>query len=159
MNREVLIQSLQDAPAILQDLVDSVPEDKVSARPREGIWTILEHLHHLGATQIMLGQRIKSFLTDDRPKIIPFIPDGDNTPNVQGKSADDLLKTYEHARKEQIEDLQSAPDAIWAKRADHPEYETYNFGILVRHILLHDFFHFYRIEELAFLKEENISDL
>ena len=159
MNRQLLIEALGNAGGILRDLVNSVPAEKLGARPREGIWSILQHIHHLALTQIMLGRRIQSFLTDPHPKIVPFVPEGDNAPKNIGKSAAELLQKYDTHRQKQISDIRSAPDDVWNKSADHPEYEIYDFDILVRHILLHDFFHIYRIEELAFLKPENISDL
>jgi len=159
MDRALLIDTLGKAPAILKDLVDSTPADKLAARPRKGIWTILEHVHHLGMTQIMLSRRIQSFLKDPRPTIVPFVPEGDNAPENIEKSIDELLRIYEDQRKGQISDISSASKEVWQKSADHPEYETYGFDILVRHILLHDFFHIYRIEELAFLRPDNIADL
>ena len=143
MNRQLLIKTLGNAPLILRDLVESAPAKKLEARPREGIWTIFEHIHHLAMTQIMLGRRVQSFLTDPHPKIVPFVPEGDNAPKNIDKSAEELLQKYDTHRQKQISDIRSAFDDVWKKTAIHPEYESYDFDILVRHILLHDFFHIY----------------
>ena len=159
MNKKLLIEALGNAPGILRDLVDSAPAEKLKASPREGVWTIFEHIHHLAMTQIMLGRRVQSFLTDPHPTIVPFVPEGDSAPKNTDKTVDELLQKYDTHRQKQISDIRTASEDVWKKTAVHPEYEIYGFDILVRHILLHDFFHIYRIEELAFLKPENIADL
>ena len=106
----------------------------------------------------MLQKRIQLFFKEEHPQIVPFIPDKNAEPQ-QLKPIPELLDLYASWRAKHIELLKNADESIWSKEAMHPEYTHYNFDIAVRHILTHDGFHFYRIEELGLLKEENIKPL
>jgi hypothetical protein len=140
----------------LRDLIASLPEERLSHNFGGDIWSVHEHVQHLALTQIMLQKRIQLFFKEEQPTIIPFIPDKNAEPQSL-KPIPALLDLYESWRKKQIETIEKADDTIWQKEAVHPEYTHYNFDIAVRHILTHDGFHFYRIEELGLLKEENIK--
>ena len=38
----------------------------------------------------------------------------------------------------------------WNKQAVHPEYKTYTPYIMLRHLLMHDHNHLYKIEDMGF---------
>ena len=42
----------------------------------------------------------------------------------------------------------------WTRKAKHKEYIEYTPYIMLRHILMHDHFHMYRIEELWLTTDE-----
>ena len=44
--------------------------------------------------------------------------------------------------------LRTLSDADWTRTARHGEYRAYSVFIMFRHVVLHDFLHGYRIEEL-----------
>ena len=52
-----------------------------------------------------------------------------------------------------------ADAGTWQKTATHPEYAQYSFYILVRHILMHDHWHMYRMEELWLTRDEYLTQL
>ena len=53
----------------------------------------------------------------------------------------------------------AATPADWEKTATHPEYEQYSLIILARHILMHDHWHMYRMEELWLTRDEYLTIL
>ena len=50
--------------------------------------------------------------------------------------------------------IREAPPDLWDKNATHPEYGIYTPEIMIRHIMIHDYLHMYRIEELWLTKPE-----
>jgi hypothetical protein len=117
-------------------------------------------LNHLAQVQPMLLERLQRFMTEDHPKFIPYIPEDDDHQTVVQLDTVSALEQISKYREQQVALLNGAEDATWKKTATHPEYEHYSLYILARHILMHDFWHMYRIEELwltrdAFLTKQN----
>jgi hypothetical protein len=154
-NRELHIRQLENGPAVLRDLISSIPAERLTHDFGGDIWSVQEHVQHLALTQIMLLKRIQLFFKEEHPQIVPFIPDK-NAQRPAPKPIPDLLDLYADWREKQIAAIRKADETLWSKKAVHPEYTHYDFDIAVRHILTHDGFHFYRIEELGLLKAENI---
>ena len=149
-NKTALLEGLRQAPAILSAFVADIPEDKLDRRRGDGFWTIAEHLSHLAHVQPMLLERIQRFIDEERPEFVPYIPgeQEDEPATPERMAIDAALSQFSAIRTRQLSLLESAPDATWRKQAVHPEYDRYGFRILVRHILMHDHWHMYRMEEL-----------
>ena len=155
MSHSQLIEALKLNAEILNTFVRSIPEDAMIAR-RQDFWTIYEHLLHLVETQVMLHHRIELFIAEEAPVMIPFNPEG--TPESE-RSIEELLEAFSSWRGKQVELLETCDEATWDKMGEHPEYDSYSFETLVRHISLHDGYHMYRMEELWLLKDEFIKPL
>jgi uncharacterized damage-inducible protein DinB len=153
-NKTALLEGLRQAPAILSAFVADIPEDKLDRRRGDGFWTIAEHLSHLAHVQPMLLERIQRFIDEERPEFVPYIPgeQEDEPATPERMAIDAALSQFSAIRTRQLSLLESAPDATWRKQAGHPEYDRYGFRILVRHILMHDHWHMYRMEELWLTK-------
>jgi uncharacterized damage-inducible protein DinB len=145
-----LLQGLRGTPKILSEFVKTIPESKIDVRRGDGFWTIAEHLSHLAQVQSMLLERLHRFIKEDQPEIIPYIPgeDEDEPHTPFSMELDAALKLFSEFRKKQLALLENADDTTWQKGAIHPEYDHYSFYILTRHILMHDHWHMYRMEEL-----------
>ena len=160
-NKAALMDGLRQAPAILSAFVADIPEDKLDRRRGDGFWTIAEHISHLAQVQPMLLERIQRIIDEDRPEFIPFIPgereDEPATPERMAIAA--ALSQFSTIRKRQLNLLDGLSDATWEKQAVHPEYDQYGFHILVRHILMHDHWHMYRMEELWLTKTPFLTQL
>ncbi|MDA1119365.1 MAG: hypothetical protein O2887_02525 [Bacteroidetes bacterium] len=53
--------------------------------------------------------------------------------------------------------MKSFENDLWSKTAVHPEFNKYSHYILLRHAMMHDHFHMYRIEELWLTKDEYLK--
>ncbi|MDA0195055.1 MAG: hypothetical protein O2951_08420 [Bacteroidetes bacterium] len=53
--------------------------------------------------------------------------------------------------------VKSFENDLWSKTAVHPEFNKYSHYILLRHAMMHDHFHMYRIEELWLTKDEYLK--
>lgn len=153
-----LLEGLDRSPRILSEFVRSIPAEKISKRRDEGFWSLAEHVDHLAKVQPMLGGRIERFLKEGRPEFVPYIPSEDesSTPPTE-IDIDAALDDFSRERKKQRDHLRSADAAAWEKTAAHPEYERYSLYILARHILMHDHWHMYRMEELWLTRDEYLT--
>ncbi|WP_211213779.1 DinB family protein [Desulfomonile tiedjei] len=130
-------------------------------RRGHGFWTIAEHVSHLAEVQAMLFERFQRFIDETHPEFVPYIPkddqDASNTPLVMNMDA--ALERFALYRHKQLDLLEGADNSIWQKTAIHPEYESYSLYILVRHVLMHDYWHMYRMEELWLTRDAYLTKL
>ncbi len=157
MNRKQLVEALKLNPVVLKDFVAAIPEAALQRRRGEGYWTIYEHLLHLVETQEVIQKRLELIRDQARPVITPYAPK--RLPAEDRPSAAALVGEFARWRGEQVRLIEAAPQGLWDKPAEHPEYERYGFEILVRHALVHDGAHFARIEDLWLLKDEFLTPL
>ncbi len=156
-----LLEALRRTPKILSEFVRTIPQDKLDLRRGEGFWTIAEHVSHLAQVQLMLLKRIERFMNEDHPEFVPYIPgqakeEPDNPPCMSTASS---LYQFASYRDKQLLLLESADNITWKKTATHPEYEAYSFYVLTRHILMHDYWHMYRMEELWLTRDTYLTRL
>ena len=142
-------------------LVDSIPADQLGRRRQEGFWTVAEHLGHLAQVQPMLLERLQRFRDEAHPVFVPFVPgEGDDAPDTSAvMPAQEALDQFARWRAKQVDLLRQAPHTLWQKTGDHPEYTSYSPYILSRHILLHDYWHLYRMEELWLTRDAYLTRL
>ncbi|WP_224956775.1 DinB family protein [Geomonas subterranea] len=156
-----LLDSLSRTPNILAELVDTIPQQKLDLRRGEGFWTIAEHASHLAEVQPMLLQRIGRFLKEEHPEFIPYLPGkGEEEPDTPARlEMASALEQFTTCRLRQLELLKGLDQGTWRRTGTHPEYDAYSLYILVRHILMHDHWHMYRIEELWLTKDAYLTRL
>ena len=155
-----LLEGLRRAANILSAFVHTIPADKMNLRRGDGFWTIAEHVSHLATVQPMLLERIQRFMNEEQPRFVPYIPDEDEPesmpPQLEPGAA---LEKFAHSRNQQLALLETSDAAVWQKTGVHPEYEHYSLYILVRHILMHDHWHMYRMEELWLTRDAFLTKL
>jgi DinB family protein len=145
-----LLDGLSRSANVLSAFVQTIPADQQHQRRGDDCWTIAEHVSHLAQVQPMLLERLQRFRDEDHPIFVPYIPgegeDASDTPEVMPMDA--ALDKLALFRGRQVALLNGVPAAVWEKTGSHPEYVIYSFYILARHILMHDHWHMYRMEEL-----------
>jgi hypothetical protein len=156
-----LLEALRRTPRILSQFVETIPENRLDLRRGDGFWTIAEHVSHLAQVQPMLLKRFGRFVNEENPEFVPFLPGKENEgfdrpPRLTMAAALDQFALY---RNKQLQLLESADDLIWKKTGTHPEFEAYSFYILARHVLMHDHWHMYRMEELWLTKDAYLTKL
>lgn len=154
-----LLTGLRATPVLLREFVSTIPENKLDLRRGDGFWTISEHVNHLAHVQPMLLDRFNRFMNEERPEFIPFTPCKSEDESPASIGIDSALQQFEQYRNKQLILLESAGIDIWQRTASHPEYDQYSFSILTRHVLMHDHWHMYRIEELWLTKDAYLTRL
>ena len=157
---EQFMDALELSGSILENLVESIPAELYQLQRRPEFWTIAEHVDHLADVQSMLLERIERFQKEEHPEFIPYFPAEEELANGP-KEIDlkDSLGRFKSERGRQLELLQNMNEGDWSKSAAHPEYRQYSLPILVRHILMHDYWHMYRIEELWLTRDDYLTNL
>jgi uncharacterized damage-inducible protein DinB len=159
--RQDLLDALGRVPTILSAFMADIPSDQLDRRRGNGFWTISEHLSHLAQVQPMLLERIQRFLDEDHPEFVPFIPRDDQgeLDTTECMAVEAALAQFSAERKRQLNRIERADEQTWERQATHPEYDQYGFHVLVRHILMHDYWHMYRMEELWLTKTPFLTRL
>ena len=155
------LEAMRRTPSILFEFVKTIPQNKLDLRRGEGFWTIAEHVSHLAQVQPMMLNRFERFMNEDHPEFIPYIPgkadeEPDSPPQMDITYALDQFTEY---RNKQLLLLESVDEIAWEKTATHPEYEAYSLYILTRHVLMHDFWHMFRMEELWLTRDKYLTRL
>jgi uncharacterized damage-inducible protein DinB len=153
-----LLTGLKNTPAILRAFVATIPAERLDRRRGDAdFWTIAEHVSHLAQVQPMMLERFERFVEEGNPAFVPYIPVEDDKPEtIEMASA---LDQFAKVRQAQLALLASQEAAAWKKIGTHPEYEQYSLFILVRHLLMHDFWHMYRMEELWLTRDPWLTKL
>jgi hypothetical protein len=156
-----LFDGLRRTPKILNGFVSSIPENKLNLRRGDGFWTIAEHVIHLAQVQPMLLQRFHRFMHEEHPQFIPYSPPKGGAEPVAPTTLTmpAAILQFEQFRTQQLLLLENAGAGIWQRQATHPEYEEYSLYILTRHVLMHDHWHMYRMEELWLTKDSYLTRL
>lgn len=156
---ESLLFSLSAAPTVAAEFVRSIPESALEAVRAPGAWSIHQHISHLAHVQGMLLRRLERFKQEERPVISPYQPakEGESSPAEPLLGITEALDELAFRRGRQIAVAESMPDDYWDREGEHPEYTRYTARILLRHILMHDYWHLYRVEELWLARDEYVS--
>jgi len=151
---DVMQRNLADAPILLKDLLRQIPPSLLKVRRHPERWSIHEHTCHLADVQPLLYDRFLTFKNADHPVFQPFLP-GTNVDDSHLLTMDlqAALHTFTLERARLLDQLETFTEADWRKQASHPEYNVYTPEILLRHVLMHDYLHMYRIEELWLTRE------
>jgi uncharacterized damage-inducible protein DinB len=159
-DKNSVLAGLANTPKILAAFVADIPEELRQRRRGQGFWTIAEHLDHLALVQPMLHKRLQRFVKEEKPSFVPFIPEsGEEQREKSCLSAEQALHQFTTIRRNQLELLFAVDETIWQRQGSHPEYDCYSLVILVRHMLMHDYWHMYRMEELWLAKDAFLTKL
>jgi uncharacterized damage-inducible protein DinB len=158
MDNQKIIDALESNSDILERFIRQIPEDRLHRERGEGIWTVHEHLHHLALVQPLMFKRIRLFKNEEKPVIKPYVPGPEEEKERTVKRpASELTGTFGEWRRKQAELARSCGPEVWEKTGVHPEYDQYSLEILLRHILTHDGWHMYRMEEIWLAKDEVLT--
>jgi len=150
-----IIGCLNQSPLILKNLIDSIPKELLKVKRIFNKWCIHEHVCHLASAESMIIKRFEEFKKRSNPKFSPYLPGKTiSEHNLIGLNMREELEKFSRLRESLIVLVQSFENSTWRKQAEHNEYVKYNAYILLRHTLMHDHFHMYRIEELWLTKDE-----
>ena len=145
------IETLKRIPGIINKFIKDVPLEKLDIKWNEDAWTIREHYLHIVQVQDMLLGRIRLIKENDEPVIEPYFPENDS---IDILDMDDAADRYKEYRQKQLDEILSCSDEQLLKKAVHKEYSEYSIPIIVKHMIFHEYWHMYRIEELLYTKDE-----
>jgi hypothetical protein len=93
--------------------------------------------------------RLDLMLTDSNPRIRPYLPHLDDDDGALLKvDLSEAMERFQRDRHRLVVRLKALSAEEWERTAEHGEYTHYSVFIMFRHLVMHDMFHAYRIEEL-----------
>lgn len=153
MNRKIesILKALEETPRLLKELISEIDPKLYKLEVIKRKWSIHENATHIAVSDIYgFQKRLKDFKNQEKPIIEPL--SGDNFDkdfflklNLK-KSIDDFYEI----RQNTIVLAKEFNQNDWNKLAVHPEYKTYTPYIMLRHLLMHDHSHLYKIEDMGF---------
>jgi len=152
---EPILKVLKKTPSILRKLISEVPAEILKQERIKGKWTIHAHAVHIIVAQHMINERMERFLNEERPTFIPYFPDKDKPEkDLLDMDLEEMLKQFPVYRGKLLSLCENESEEFWSKEGNHPEYHLYTPFIMLRHIMMHDHLHMYRIEGLWLTKDE-----
>ena len=150
-----IISGLEQTPLVLKSFLMHIPPEAVKCRRISDKWSIHEHACHIatGDRDAFLD-RWRQFQQNKRPVIAPL--SGESYPQEHFLQMDlqQTIKGFFEVRAELVQQARNADNEFWLREAEHPEYRCYTPYIMLRHRLMHDYFHMYRIEGLWLSRDE-----
>ncbi len=134
----------------------NILDSQLKGWKQDDFWTIKEHIIHLDYVQDIIFERIYKFKNEESPVITPYFPENNKIDNNKFNTINDILNSYKSKRNKQIELIKELKDSDINKEAKHDQYKKYNIELILNHLLFHDYWHMYRIEELWLTKDEHL---
>ncbi len=154
MDTQALIGSLEAAPGIIIGLVREVAPANLKRRPAPNKWSAHEHACHISTGHDVFLARLDLMLSDPFPQIRSMEPSPDEKAgSLLSVDLDEALSGYVRERAGTVERLKELSPADWARTAEHEAFSHYSVYIMFRHMLMHEMFHAYRIDELVLKRD------
>ncbi len=145
----LFINQLEQNSVIYEDLLSDIPRDILKVHRLGGKWSIHEHACHMAEVEHLMYDRFLTFHNVEYPVFQPFLQEKAR-PDIHllELNFDKSVRQFKEERRKTVQLIRGFSDIDWKKEATHPEYKQYNAKILLRHLIMHDHFHMYRMEEL-----------
>jgi hypothetical protein len=143
-----VIDQLGRGPAVVKELIYTMPPELRKRRPAPGVWSAHEHAVHLPAIYPLINRRLDQMLTEASPHIKSYEPSRDDQDGALLElDLDAEMERFSRERALLIDRIRKLTPEQWAITAGHDEYSSYGVYIMFRHIALHDMHHAYKIED------------
>lgn len=152
MNREIetILSALTETPRLLKELISEIDSEIYKKQMINGKWSIHEHATHIAVSDIYgFQKRLSDFKQKEKPIIEPLSGDNFEKNFFMELDLKKSLDDFFEIRQTTIELAKAFNKNDWNKLAIHPEYKTYTPYIMLRHLLMHDHNHLYKIEDMG----------
>tara|TARA_B110000971_G_C20024254_1_gene507962 strand:- start:156 stop:623 length:468 start_codon:yes stop_codon:yes gene_type:complete len=152
MNREIetIISALIETPRLLKELISEIDSKIYKEKIINGKWSIHEHATHIAVSDIYgFQKRLSDFKQKEKPIIEPLSGDNFEKNFFMELDLKKSLDDFFEIRQTTIELAKAFNKNDWNKLAIHTEYKTYTPYIMLRHLLMHDHNHLYKIEDMG----------
>ena len=144
------VQSMQETPKVLTNLLQGVAESAWSKSPAPGKWSIGEIVAHLADSELVAGFRYRAIAgADDGVPIAGYDQDRwAAAGNYRALKLDASLKSFLALREMNLRFLQSLPANAWEKYGKHSERGRESLRDLVQLLAGHDLNHMAQIGKI-----------
>ncbi len=153
MNQEIetILNALNETPRLLKELIFEIDPKLYKKKIIPDKWSIHEHATHLAVGDVYgFQKRLEDFKQIEKPTFEPLSGDNFDKNFFMELDLNKTLEDFFTIRQKTIEIAKEFSSNDWNKLAVHPEYKTYTPYIMLRHLLMHDHNHLYKIEDMGF---------
>ena len=150
---EQILSCLEKTPEILAGLLTQIPGDLLKTKRLEHSWSIHEHACHI-ATGDGIGvlDRLRLFFDEECPVFLPLSGESFPPDHLMKMNLDQAIDGFFKERAEVVRRAKFLDASLLEKEGKHPEYGIFTPYVMLRHRLMHDYYHMYRIEDLWLAK-------
>jgi uncharacterized damage-inducible protein DinB len=146
---DAILEGLERTPTILRGLLSRIPAEDLKMRRLEGKWSIHEHACHIADVQPMIIDRFQTFIEESKPVFRPYLPGTtDIDHHLMELDLQEMLSKFDGYRAELLDMVGGFSTLQLEKKGYHLEYKEFTPHIFLRHVLMHEHSHMYRIEAL-----------
>ena len=148
---ETILNALNETPRILKELILEIDTTLYKKKIIKDKWSIHEHATHVAVNDVYgFQKRLEDFKQYEKPIFEPLSGDNFDDNFFIELDLEKTLNDFFKIRENTIELARAFDKNNWNKEAIHPEYKTYTPYIMLRHLLMHDHSHLYKIEDMGF---------
>ena len=148
---ETILNALSETPRLLRELITEIDSKLYKKKIVKGKWSIHEHATHIAVGDIYgFQKRLNAFRQQEKPIFEPLSGDNFDEDFFMELDLKKVINDFFEIRHRTIELAKEFNSNDWNKLAIHPEYKTYSPYIMLRHLLMHDHNHLYKIEDMGF---------
>ncbi|SEB36075.1 DinB superfamily protein [Tenacibaculum sp. MAR_2009_124] len=150
-NIEPILNALNETPRILNELISEINSGLYKKEIVSGKWTIHEHATHVAMSDLQgFQKRLVDFKEKEKPAFTSLSGSNFHSNYYLNLNLEKTVEDFFKVRQQTIDFALSLTDKDWNKEAIHSEYEKYTPNIMLRHLLMHDHNHLYKIEDMGF---------
>jgi len=137
------------SPALLAELVNDIPVDRLTTRPAPGKWSVAEILAHLAEDEIATAWRYRQMVEHSGIPLPGFDQDlWANLGNYAARNPHDSLALYRLLREANLQFLRSLTTEQWEHFGIHAERGRITVRELAAHMVGHDANHIAQIKAI-----------
>jgi uncharacterized damage-inducible protein DinB len=152
MNRkiETILIALSETPRLLKELITEIDSERYKEKIIKGKWSIHEHATHIAVGDVYgFQKRLDDFKQEEKPTFESLSGDNFDIDFFMKLDLKKSISDFFEIRQRTIEMAKEFNSNDWNKLAVHPEYKRYTPYIMLRHLLMHDHNHLYKIEDMG----------
>ena len=148
---ETILNALSETPRLLKELITEIDSELYKKKIIKGKWSIHEHATHIAVGDIYgFQKRLNDFKREEKPSFEPLSGGNFDVDFFLKLDLKKSINDFFEIRQRTIELAKEFNSNDWNKLAIHPEYKAYTPYIMLRHLLMHDHNHLYKIEDMGF---------
>jgi hypothetical protein len=143
-----IVEKLEVQGADIRRLCSGLEEDAIARRPKPDTWSVREVLAHIARLQGVFEERLEALLTQEKPLIVSYSPEGDaGFAAYSARPSAELLKGFEDARGRILARLVTLSPADWHRAGAHPDYPSYDVHFCMEYMAHHEAHHIWQMFE------------
>jgi uncharacterized damage-inducible protein DinB len=147
LRQEDPLSVISSTPQRLEELINSMSDEKLQSNPSPKKWSVRDILCHLADTEIAFAYRLRQTVAEPHHIIQPYDQDAFATAYAHRNSRE-ALDAFSAIRRWNILFIRSAVPVALTKPVTHPERGTMTFQTILETIAGHDLNHISQITAL-----------